>query len=177
MNLIAAREIARQLRLRDLGGVIVNDFIDMRKEKYRRGVEKALHEAMKRDRARTKILRTSPFGLVEMTRQRIRPSLRKSIFRDCPTCTGTGTVKTAESMAIEVMRTLQLCGMREDVTRLTITVHDDVATWLNNKKRREITQFEDETHIQLHVDGKEDVSPEHLAFEAWDSGGRSVRFP
>ena len=112
-----------------------------------------------------------------MTRQRIRPSLRKSIFRDCPTCTGTGTVKTAESMAIEVMRTLQLCGMREDVTRLTITVHDDVATWLNNKKRREITQFEDETHIQLHVDGKEDVSPEHLAFEAWDSGGRSVRFP
>ena len=177
MNLIAAREIARQLRLRDLGGVIVNDFIDMRKEKYRRGVEKALHEAMKRDRARTKILRTSPFGLVEMTRQRIRPSLRKSIFRDCPTCTGTGTVKTAESMAIEVMRTLQLCGMREDVTRLTITVHDDVATWLNNKKRREITQFEDETHIQLHVDGKEDVSPEHLAFEAWDSSGRSVRFP
>jgi len=177
MNLIAAKEIARQLRLRDLGGVIVNDFIDMRKEKYRRGVEKALHEAMKRDRARTKILRTSPFGLIEMTRQRIRPSLRKSIFRDCPTCAGTGTVKTAESMAIEVMRTLQLSGMREDVTRLNITVHDDVATWLNNKKRREITQFEDETHIQLHVDGKEDVSPEHLAFEAWDASGRSVRFP
>lgn len=177
MNLIAAKEIARQLRLRDLGGVIVNDFIDMRKEKYRRSVEKSLHEAMKRDRARTKILRTSPFGLVEMTRQRIRPSLRKSIFRDCPTCHGTGTVKTAESMAIEVMRTLQLSGMREDVARLNITVHDDVATWLNNRKRREITQFEDETHIQLHVDGKEDVQPEHLAFEAWDSANRSVRFP
>jgi ribonuclease E len=177
MNLIAAKEIARQLRLRDLGGVIVNDFIDMRKEKYRRSVEKSLHEAMKRDRARTKILRTSPFGLVEMTRQRIRPSLRKSIFRDCPTCHGTGTVKTAESMAIEVMRMLQLSGMREDVARLNVTVHDDVATWLNNRKRREITQFEDETHIQLHVDGKEDVQPEHLTFEAWDSSGRSVRFP
>jgi len=176
MNLIAAKEIARQLRLRDLGGVIVNDFIDMRKEKYRRGVEKALHDAMKRDRARTKILRTSPFGLVEMTRQRIRPSLRKSIFRDCPTCSGTGMVKTAESMAIEVMRSLQLCGTREDVARLNVTVHDEVATWLNNRKRREITQFEDETHIQLHVDGKEDVSPEHLVFEAWDSGGRIVRF-
>jgi len=177
MNLIAAKEIARQLRLRDLGGVIVNDFIDMRKEKYRRGVEKALHEAMKRDRARTKILRTSPFGLVEMTRQRIRPSLRKSIFRDCPTCQGTGTVKTAESMAIEVMRTLQLSATREEVTRVNITVHDEVATWLNNRKRREITQFEDETHIQLHVDGKEDVSPEHLMFEAWDATGRSLRFP
>jgi ribonuclease E len=177
MNLIAAKEIARQLRLRDLGGVIVNDFIDMRKEKYRRGVEKALHDAMKRDRARTKILRTSPFGLVEMTRQRIRPSLRKSIFRDCPTCTGTGIVKTAESMAIEVMRTLQLSATRDDVTRLNVTVHDEVATWINNRKRREITQFEDETHIQLHVDGRDGVSPEHLVFEAWDTNGRSVRFP
>jgi ribonuclease E len=177
MNLIAAKEIARQLRLRDLGGVIVNDFIDMRKEKYRRGVEKALHDAMKRDRASTKILRTSPFGLIEMTRQRIRPSLRKSIFRDCPTCTGTGTVKTAESMAIEVMRTLHLSESRDDVTRLTVTVHDEVATWINNRKRREITQFEDRTHIQLHVVGKDGVSPEHLVFDAWDTGGRSIRFP
>jgi len=177
MNLIAAKEIARQLRLRDLGGVIVNDFIDMRKEKYRRGVEKALHDAMKRDRARTKILRTSPFGLIEMTRQRIRPSLRKSIFRDCPTCPGTGTVKTAESMAIEVMRTLHLSESRDDVTRLTVTVHDEVATWINNRKRREITQFEDRTHIQLHVVGKDGVSPEHLVFDACDTGGRSIRFP
>ncbi len=177
MNLIAAKEIARQLRLRVLGGVIVNDFIDMRKEKYRRGVEKALHDAMKRDRARTKILRTSPFGLIEMTRQRIRPSLRKSIFRDCPTCTGTGTVKTAESMAIEVMRTLHLSESRDDVTRLTVTVHDEVATWINNRKRREITQFEDRTHIQLHVVGKDGVSPEHFVFEAWDTGGRSIRLP
>ena len=177
MNLIAAKEIARQLRLRDLGGVIVNDFIDMRKEKDRRGVEKALHDAMKRDRARTKILRTSPFGLIEMTRQRIRPSLRKSIFRDCPTCTGTGTVKTAESMAIEVMRTLHLSESRDDVTRLTVTVHDEVATWINNRKRREITQFEDRTHIQLHVVGKDGVSPEHLVFDAWDTSGRSIRFP
>ncbi|MFM8282048.1 MAG: ribonuclease E/G [Planctomycetaceae bacterium] len=177
MNLIAAKEIARQLRLRDLGGVIVNDFIDMRKEKYRRGVEKSLHDAMKRDRARTKILRTSPFGLIEMTRQRIRPSLRKSIFRDCPTCTGTGMVKTAESMAIEVMRTLQLAATRTDIARLNVTVHDEVATWINNRKRREVAQFEDAVHVQLHVVGKESVSPEHLVFEAWDSSGRTLRFP
>ncbi|MEI6256404.1 MAG: Rne/Rng family ribonuclease [Planctomycetota bacterium] len=177
MNLIAAREIARQLRLRDLGGVIVNDFIDMRREKYRRSVEKALHDAMKRDRARTKILRTSPFGLIEMTRQRIRPSLRKSIFRDCPTCTGTGIVKTAESMAIEVMRTLQLSATRDDIARLNVTVHDEVATWINNRKRREIAQFEDATHVQLHITGKESASPEHLVIEAWDSSSRTVRFP
>ena len=177
MNIIAAKEIARQLRLRDLGGVIVNDFIDMRRDRYRRGVEKALYDAMKRDRARTKILRTSPFGLIEMTRQRIRPSLRKSIFRDCPTCTGTGMVKTAESMAIEVMRTLQLSATRDDIARLNVTVHDEVAAWINNRKRREIAQFEDMVHMQLHVVGKESVSPEHMMFEAWDSNSRPVRFP
>jgi ribonuclease E len=132
---------------------------------------------MKRDRARTKVLRTSPFGLIEMTRQRIRPSLRKSIFRDCPTCTGTGMVKTAESMAIEVMRTLQLSATRDDIVRLNVTVHDEVATWINNRKRREMAQFEDSAHLQLHVVGKESVSPEHLVFEGWDAAGRSVRFP
>ncbi len=110
MNLLAAKEIARQLRLRDLGGVIVNDFIDMRKEKHRRNVERALRDAVKRDRARTKILRTSPFGLIEMTRQRIRPSLKRSVFKDCPCCSGTGVVKTAESMAIEVVRLLILAS-------------------------------------------------------------------
>jgi ribonuclease E len=100
LNLSAAKEIARQLRLRDLGGVIVNDFIDMRKESHRRKVEKSLRDAMKRDRARTKILRTSPFGLIEMTRQRIRPSFKRSVYEDCPCCRGRGLVKTAESMSI-----------------------------------------------------------------------------
>ena len=118
MNLLAAREIARQLRLRDLGGVIVNDFIDMRKEKHRRGVERALREAVRRDRARTKILRTSPFGLVEMTRQRIRPGLKRSVFRDCPGCGGTGVVKSSESMAIEVIRMLMLATQRSEVERV-----------------------------------------------------------
>ncbi|MEO1991871.1 MAG: Rne/Rng family ribonuclease [Pirellulales bacterium] len=177
MNIIAAKEIARQLRLRDLGGVIVNDFIDMRREKYRRNVERALHDALKRDRARTKVLRTSPFGLIEMTRQRIRPSLRKSIFQNCPICVGSGTVKTAESMAIEVMRTLQLSATKDTVARLDIEVHDEVATWINNRKRREMAHFEEKTKIQLHVGGKDGVAPEHLVFEACDNEGRSIRFP
>jgi ribonuclease E len=80
-------------------------------------------------------------------------------------------------MAIEVMRMLHLTAMRDDVARLDITVHDEVATWLNNRKRREISQFEDETHIQLHIDGKEGVSPEYLVFEASDENGRGLRFP
>ena len=81
------------------GGVVVNDFIDMRKDRHRRTVEKTLRDAVKRDRARTKILRTSPFGLIEMTRQRIRPSLKRSVYKECPGCNGSGLVKSAESMA------------------------------------------------------------------------------
>ena len=118
MNLRAAKEIARQLRLRDLGGVIVNDFIDMREERHRRGVERALREAIKRDRARTKVLRMSAFGLIEMTRQRIRPSLKRSIYEDCPHCAGAGVAKTAESMAIDVMRLLALATHREEIRRI-----------------------------------------------------------
>jgi ribonuclease E len=176
MNLLAAKEIARQLRLRDLGGVIVNDFIDMRKERHRRGVERALREAVRRDRARTKILRTSPFGLIEMTRQRIRPSLKRSVFKDCPGCDGTGVVKTAESMAIEVVRLMILAAQREDVARVTITVSDEVATYLNNKKRRELAKIEDDGHIQIQILGSESVIPEHLLIECHDTNGREVKF-
>ncbi len=176
MNIAAAKEIARQLRLRDLGGVIVNDFIDMRKERHRRGVERALRDAVKRDRARTKILRTSPFGLIEMTRQRIRPSLKRSVYKDCPGCLGTGVVKTAESMAIEVMRLVILAAQRDDIARIAVTVDDEVATYLNNKKRREIARLEDEGQMTVHVYGRESVSPEHLAIECHDAQGREVKF-
>jgi ribonuclease E len=177
INIAAAREIARQLRLRDLGGVIVNDFIDMRREKHRRGVEHALRDAVKRDRARTKILRTSPFGLIEMTRQRIRPSLKRSVFKDCPGCAGTGVVKTAESMAIEVVRSLLLASQRPDTRKVMVTVTDEVATYLNNRKRRELARIEDENHVIVQVFGKEAVSPEYLVIETEDANGRISRFP
>src|SRR4051812_3569599 len=153
MNLHAAREIARQLRLRDLGGVIVNDFIDMRDERHRRSVEKALRDAMRRDRARTKILRISQFGLIEMTRQRIRPSLKRSVYQDCPYCHGMAQVKTGESMSIEVMRMLQLAAHRPNVARIDVRVADRVADYLLNKKRREIARLEEEGDIQVTVTG------------------------
>jgi ribonuclease E len=177
MNLNAAREIARQLRLRDLGGVVVNDFIDMRKEKHRRNVERALRDAVKRDRARTKILRTSPFGLIEMTRQRIRPSLKRSVYKDCPGCSGSGVVKTAESMAIEVVRLLILATQHPDVSKITVTVADDVATYLNNKKRRELSRLEDENEIWVQIFGEEDAVPEHLTIECHDDQGRELKIP
>ncbi|MDX1961662.1 MAG: Rne/Rng family ribonuclease [Pirellulales bacterium] len=176
MNLAAAKEIARQLRLRDLGGVIVNDFIDMRKEKHRRNVERALRDAVRRDRARTKILRTSPFGLIEMTRQRIRPSLKRSVYKDCDCCRGMGLVKTAESMAIEVVRLLLLAAQQEDISRMAVTVQFEVGTYLNNKKRREIAKMEENSGKQVQILSKEGVSPEHLVMECYDATGREIRF-
>jgi ribonuclease E len=176
LNQIAAKEIARQLRLRDLGGVVVNDFIDMRKERHRRTVERVLRDAVKRDRARTKILRTSPFGLIEMTRQRIRPSLRRSVYKECPSCNGSGLVKSAESMAIEVIRKLMMCAHNERIAKVSVTVEEEVANYLNNRKRRELTRIEDEYNLQVQILSREDVSPEFLRIECEDSSGRDIKF-
>ncbi len=177
LNINAAREIARQLRLRDLGGVIVNDFIDMRQERHRRGVERALRDAMKRDRARTKILRTSPFGLIEMTRQRIRPSVKKSVYGDCPCCTGRGVVKTAESMSIEVVRLLMLASQQPNISRVTVRVNQEVATYLNNKKRREIMQVEDDAGMTVQILSSDSLFPEHLELELRDQENREIKLP
>jgi ribonuclease E len=177
INLIAAKEIARQVRLRDLGGVIVNDFIDMRKEKHRRGVERCLRDAVKRDRARTKILRTSPFGLIEMTRQRIRPSLKKSIFTDCPACGGAGVVKTPESMAIEVVRLLMLASQNERIVSISVTVATEVANYINNRKRKDLMHLESEGKLTVQVLGSKGVLPEYLELKCLDAEGHEVRLP
>jgi ribonuclease E len=175
LNQIAAKEIARQLRLRDLGGVVVNDFIDMRKERNRRNVERTLRDAVRRDRARTKILRTSPFGLIEMTRQRIRPSIKRSVYKECPSCAGSGLVKSAESMAIEVARKLQLVTSGKNVARVIVTVEEEVANYLNNKKRRDLVQLEAENNVEVQVVSKEGLSPEFLKIDCFDTNGREVR--
>ena len=177
LNVAAAKEIARQLRLRDLGGVIVNDFIDMRKDKHRRGLERALREAVRRDRARTKILRTSPSGLIEMTRQRIRPSLKRSVYTDCPCCSGRGLVKTAESMAIEVVRMLMLASQQPNIARVTVRVADEVASYLNNRKRKKIAQLEEEGGMHIQILGGEGLYPEHLEIDCRDADSRPIDLP
>ena len=175
MNLRAAKEIARQLRLRDLGGVIVNDFIDMRDERNRRGVEKALRDAIKRDRARTKVLRMSQFGLIEMTRQRIRPSLKRSVYEDCPNCRGASVVKTVESMSIDVMRLLALATNREEVRRVHVAVAPEVATYLNNRKRLEIAKIEAEANLVIQILPEAHAPAEHLALQFYDAQSNEIR--
>ncbi|HEV8059135.1 MAG TPA: Rne/Rng family ribonuclease [Gemmataceae bacterium] len=176
MNLQAAKEIARQLRLRDLGGVIVNDFIDMREDKHRRNVELALRDAVKRDRARTKVLRISQFGLIEMTRQRIRPSLKRSVYQDCPACGGTSQVKTTESMSIDVMRLLQLATHRQQIERVVVRVQEEVERYLLNRKRKEITKLEEAGNAQVTIHSVPEVSPEFLEFTCFDANGNEVKF-
>jgi ribonuclease E len=175
MNLHAAKEIARQLRLRDLGGVVINDFIDMRDDKHRRAVERALRDAVKRDRARTKVLKISQFGLIEMTRQRIRPSLKKSVYQDCPHCLGTGHVKTVESMSIDVMRLLQLAAHKEAIGRVQVKVHAAVADYLLNRKRREIGQLEESGNLQVAVTGLIGAPPETLDLVCFDKHNNEVK--
>ncbi|MEX2288379.1 MAG: Rne/Rng family ribonuclease [Planctomycetaceae bacterium] len=177
VNLRAAEEISRQIRLRDLGGVIVNDFIDMREERHRRAVERAVRDAVRRDRARTKVLRISPFGLIEMTRQRIRPSLRRSIYEDCPCCSSTGQVKTAESMAIEVMRTLLTTASDERIRNISVEIHERVGNYLNNRKRREITELEQRCNLVVNINARTDVGPEHLRLRCTDDIGAELKVP
>ena len=130
---------------------------------------------MRRDRARIKVLRISPFGLIEMTRQRIRPSLRRSIYEDCPCCHSTGQVKTAESMAIDTMRLLMTRATREGAARIVVEIHDRVSNYLNNKRRREITGIEESYKVSISIIARSDVGPEHLVLKVLDDGGNELR--
>lgn len=171
INLAAAKEIARQLRLRDLGGVIVNDFIDMREERHRRSVENALRDAVMRDRAKTKILRMSAFGIIEMTRQRIRPSLRRSLYRECSVCRGTGQMKTVESVAIDCMRILSYVGHQGEVKRIQLTLQPEVALHLQNHKRKSLAEIESKFDLRVHILSRELRSPEEMYMICYGQNG------
>jgi len=138
----AADEIPRQLKLRDLGGVIICDFIDLRYERHRRELDRRLQENFKDDRARTKVLPMSDFGIIELTRQRMRPSLKRSIYFDCPHCKGGGLVKTQESMTLDVMRRLAIAVHDAKVVRIELSVCPDVAFHLQNRKRAQLANLE-----------------------------------
>jgi len=145
INLQAAEEIARQLRLRDMGGVIIIDFIDMREEQNRRLLEKTLKDAMKPDRAKTKVLRTSAFGIIELTRQRLGPSLKQSYFNRCSRCDGLGVVQSEESLSLKTMRDVQRAGADANVAHIEAVVPPEVAHFLLNRQRLQIARLEAET--------------------------------
>src|SRR4051812_25978102 len=141
-NLEAAEEIARQLRLRDLGGLIVIDFIDMESQRNQREVETRLREALHYDRARVQMGKISRFGLMELSRQRLRPSLGEGSNITCPRCNGTGHIRGAESTALHILRIIQEEAMKENSASVTAQVPVDVATFLLNEKRSDIHAIE-----------------------------------
>lgn len=141
-NLEAADEIARQLRLRDLGGLFVIDFIDMSPPKNQRAVEDRLRDALKQDRARVQVARISRFGLLEMSRQRLRPSLGESSQQICPRCKGQGTIRGVESLALSILRIVEEEAMKENTQRIVAQLPVSVATFLLNEKRRAILEIE-----------------------------------
>jgi ribonuclease E len=175
INLEAAEEIARQLRLRDLGGLIICDFIDMRHDRNNRKVERALRDALKKHKERVRLLRMSAFGLIEITRQRQGPSIKQNTYLDCPHCHGSGVVKTPESVILEVMRTIQLATHREPVRRVVVTVAGEVANQILNRKRSQLHRIESETGKVIVVQGDPHFTADQIECLGEDDRGQIVQ--
>lgn len=152
-NMEAAQEIARQLRLRDLGGLIVIDFIDMRNVKHAQEIEKTLRQALKRDKARTQVSRISQFGLLELSRQRLKPTILEGNYLKCPHCDGSGLIKSTISLALAVLRRIRAEAAKETLAAVKALLPMDVALYLLNQKRREIAHLEEEYNITLYLAG------------------------
>lgn len=150
-NLEAADEIARQLRLRDLGGLIVIDFIDMTPVRHQREVENRLREAVHQDRARIQLGRISRFGLLEMSRQRLRPSLNESSSHICPRCQGQGVIRDNESLALSILRLIEEEAMKDNTEQVHAQVPVDVAAYLLNEKRAAIASLEQRNDVRVYI--------------------------
>jgi ribonuclease E len=148
-NLEAADEISRQLRLRDLGGLIVIDFIDMESQKNQRAVEDRVRDAVKQDRARIQIGRISRFGLLELSRQRLRPSIGESASISCPRCSGMGTIRSTESLALALLRLIGEEARKDRTVKVIAQLPVEVATYLMNEKREWLHSIESKSHAQV----------------------------
>jgi ribonuclease E len=148
-NLEAAEEIARQLRIRDLGGLIVIDFIDMGPQKHQRDVENRLRDSVRQDRARVQIGKISRFGLLEMSRQRLRPSLGDSAYLTCPRCSGIGTIRSVESLALAILRIIGEEARKERTAKVIAQLPVEVATYLLNEKRDWVQSLESRNEMQV----------------------------
>lgn len=150
-NLEAADEIARQLRLRDIGGLIVIDFIDMTPARNQREVENRLREALKKDRARIQMGRISRFGLLEMSRQRLRPSLGEYSQETCPRCNGLGTIRSVESLALSILRIIEEDAMKDNTAKIIAQLPVNIATYLLNEKRDAVSEMEKRHDIDIFL--------------------------
>src|SRR5690606_15423459 len=151
---------ARQLRLRDLGGVIINDFIDMQDDTHKRAVEKALRDQLKDHKERMKIAKISPFGMIEMTRQRVRPSLHRSNAVPCPHCRGSGFVKTVDSVGLKILREVTEVLYRNRARRVRVRANPRVADFLRRNKGEKVKRIEEQFAKPVLIVGDHDLGTE-----------------
>ena len=156
-NLEAAPEIARQLRLRDLGGLIVVDFIDMAGPKNKKKVEEKIREAMRGDKAKHDITRISKMGLVEIARQRLKGAKMGAMYTACPTCEGYGLIKNLEAAALAALRKVQTRSARGDCGRIRLALPTEVATWMLNHKREDLVRIESRQNLRIDIEPRDDL--------------------
>jgi len=173
-NLEAAEEVARQLRLRDLAGLIVIDFIDMENHRNQAKVERALKDAMRTDRARIQIGRISPFGLLEMSRQRLRPSLQEIHTEPCPHCAGTGIRRSADTTALHTLRIIEEEAMRKRNTEITMHVPTEVALFILNQKRDMLARIETDYELKVYLESDDTLIPPDYRMDRVRTDGKTV---
>jgi ribonuclease E len=176
-NLEAADEAARQMRLRDLAGLIVIDFIDMADQRHERQVERRLREALKMDRARLQIGKISQFGLLELSRQRMRPSLQELSTQTCPVCHGLGVVRSTESCALQALRRVQEVGIAGETAVMRVVVPGSAAYYLLNHKRDALVRMEQRYQMRVFVDSDEQMIPGDIGVERLERREKPIEVP
>ncbi len=174
INLEAAQEIALQLRLRDLGGVIVSDFIDMKELRNRQNVERLFRECIRKDRARSRVGRLSQFGLIEMTRQRLGPSIKSYTHDTCTNCNGLGLIKSLESMSLTVLNKVKLGALSGKVKKVSAMVSPDVALDLANRKRKILHELEQQTGVEITINPCDTYLPQEINVQYFDRNKQAV---
>ena len=174
-NLEAAEEVARQLRLRDLAGLVVIDFIDMEEKRNNRAVEKRLKDHLKNDRARIQVGRISHFGLLEMSRQRIRASVLESTTQTCPHCNGTGHIRSQSSVALHVLRGVEEYLLKNTTHNITVRTTPDIALYLLNHKRGSIMDYEARFGVRILIEADAHVGAQHFAIDRGEAVENPVK--
>tara|TARA_S200000501_G_scaffold146581_1_gene138319 strand:+ start:24415 stop:26517 length:2103 start_codon:yes stop_codon:yes gene_type:complete len=174
-NLEAAEEIARQLRLRDMAGLVVIDFIDMEKFANRRSVEKKLKESLKSDRSKIQVGKISSFGLLEMSRQRIRSSIQEGVYSPCSNCEGTGLIRSIDSRSLEVLRTISEIGIKDNIKKIEADIPNEILNYLVNQKRNLLIDLENNKNTSINFYGNALLKGNESSIKAFDSNGNEIK--
>ena len=173
-NLEAAEEIARQLRLRDMAGLVVIDFIDMEKFANRRSIEKKLKESLKSDRSKIQVGKISSFGLLEMSRQRIRSSIKEGVYSPCSNCDGTGLIRSIDSRSLELLRTISEISNRENIKKIDAEIPNEILNYLVNQKRNLLIDLENNKDASINFYGNALLRGNENKIRAFDLNNNEI---